>query len=309
MSQVNSYSIANQSGALVRAQLNSVLGAILTQAAGPTEPPETHPYQLWINTSELEGARVLRIRNAANTAWLKLPFSVGVAANLGSDALTAPAITTPQVSVGAHHRITTDGTSNLTIMPTPFAGDKGVRMSVVTGVLKSLAGGFGFPDGSLAPTAGIIQIKTAVKAAAQSIVPGGAWTSIADLSVSITPQSTASTFVVWASVPCARSNASIVALAVRRNGSRLAAPTSPGSRTACDISWATPTSAYDIESPVILHLDAPATASTITYDVAAYATGSDALFVNRSINDSNAAISPRTQARLIVAEIGGNVGA
>ena len=308
MTQVSSYQLANQSGALFRAQANEIIAAILTQAAGPTEPTETYPYQFWINTSELEGARVIRVRNAANTAWIKLPIAVGTAGSLGTDPLTAPAITTPQVSVTANHRITTQD-ANLVIMPTPFAGDKGVRMNVVTGVLKALAGGFGFPDGSLAPTAGIIQVKTAVKAATQIITPNGSWTAISDLSVSITPQAAASTFVVWACIPCSRSNTNIVALAARRNGSRLAAPGSPGSRTACDVSWATASESFDVESPTIMHLDAPATASTITYDLAAYATGTDSLYVNRSVNDSNAAISPRTQARLIVAEIGGNVGA
>ncbi|KAI3591664.1 Phage tail fiber protein [Cupriavidus sp. U2] len=69
--------VANQAGAAFRADLNAALQAIASQQSGSTQPPATFAYQLWADTS----AGVLRMRNAANNAWI----TVGVlgVANLG----------------------------------------------------------------------------------------------------------------------------------------------------------------------------------------------------------------------------------
>lgn len=307
MSQVTTYTIANQTAALVRAQINAVIAAIVTNAAGATEPTETHPHQLWIDTSVAEAFRILRIRNAANTGWIKLPFSVGVDNSLGADPISTPAITAPQITFDSAFRIDNEA-GELFICPVPYMETRGVKMSAVDGILRALYGGIGFPDGSVAPSAGIIQVKTAVKTARQQIVPNGDWYAISGLSVTITPQSANSTFVVLACVPCGVSTSNIIAMAVRRDATVLAQPASPGSRTPCDWSMATSTPAYDVVSPQILHLDAPATASSITYDVAVFGpAGPGGISIAGCWSDSNNVISPRTQARLIVAEIGGDL--
>jgi hypothetical protein len=79
MAQATDYSIANQSGANFRAELNTILAAIVSQNSGSTAPSTTYAYQWWIDTGVTPA--LLKIRNAANSAWI----TVGdvTAANLG----------------------------------------------------------------------------------------------------------------------------------------------------------------------------------------------------------------------------------
>jgi len=67
------YSIANQSGLAFRQDLNNALAAIVSQNSGATEPSTLYAYQLWADTT----ANVLKIRNAANTAWINIGTSLG----------------------------------------------------------------------------------------------------------------------------------------------------------------------------------------------------------------------------------------
>lgn len=79
MAQATDYSLANQSGANFRSELNSILAAIVSQNSGSTAPTTTYAYQWWIDTGV--SPALLKIRNAANDAWI----TVGdvTAANLG----------------------------------------------------------------------------------------------------------------------------------------------------------------------------------------------------------------------------------
>ena len=65
MSQ-HDYSIANGSGAAVRGDINTALGAILTSNSGPSAPTVTAPFMPWYDT--VNG--VLWERNAADSAWV-----------------------------------------------------------------------------------------------------------------------------------------------------------------------------------------------------------------------------------------------
>jgi hypothetical protein len=62
------YVIANGSGSAVRADLNDALAAIVSLNSGTSEPTDTFAYMLWADTT----AGVLKIRNAANNAWITL---------------------------------------------------------------------------------------------------------------------------------------------------------------------------------------------------------------------------------------------
>ena len=65
MSQ-NDFEIANQGFPAFRADLNEALQALATLSSGATAPIVPYNYQLWYDTS----ADILRIRNAANDAWI-----------------------------------------------------------------------------------------------------------------------------------------------------------------------------------------------------------------------------------------------
>ena len=62
------YIISNQSGAAFRGDLNNGLAAIVSQNSGATQPSTTYAYQWWADTT----TGLLKIRNAANSAWITL---------------------------------------------------------------------------------------------------------------------------------------------------------------------------------------------------------------------------------------------
>jgi len=66
------YVIANASGATVRADINSMALAISSNNSGSSAPSTTYAYEFWIDTTN----NLLKLRNAANNAWLTMPFSI-----------------------------------------------------------------------------------------------------------------------------------------------------------------------------------------------------------------------------------------
>lgn len=60
------YSVANDTGSAVRADINNLAQAIATVNSGATAPATSFAYQLWADTT----AGLLKQRNAANTGWL-----------------------------------------------------------------------------------------------------------------------------------------------------------------------------------------------------------------------------------------------
>ena len=62
------YVIDNSTGANVRADINSVLQAILTNNSNSSTPSSTAAYMFWADTT----SGILKIRNSANNAWIEL---------------------------------------------------------------------------------------------------------------------------------------------------------------------------------------------------------------------------------------------
>jgi hypothetical protein len=121
------YSLANQSGLAFRQDLNNALAAIVSQNSGASEPSTTYAYQWWADTT----AGVLKLRNAANNAWITI--GTLASANLGLAPAASPSFT---------------GTAT-------FAGD--VLLSG-TGVLDLPVGTTAQRPGS--PTSGMIRFNT-----------------------------------------------------------------------------------------------------------------------------------------------------
>lgn len=90
MAQATDYALANQSGANFRAELNTILAAVVSQNSGSSAPTTTYAYQLWIDTSESPNP-LLKLRNGANSAWITIG-DVTVA-NLGLAALSGATFT------------------------------------------------------------------------------------------------------------------------------------------------------------------------------------------------------------------------
>lgn len=84
------YDIANGTGAAVRSDINGVLGAIVTNNSGTTAPSTTYAYQWWVD----DNTDTLKIRNAANSAWVDVSTTGGVGtANFGLLTTTTAAST------------------------------------------------------------------------------------------------------------------------------------------------------------------------------------------------------------------------
>ena len=65
MSQ-HDYNVANQTGALVRADFNNALLAIVSNNSGTSAPGSPQAYEWWLDTTN----NLLKVRNAANSAWI-----------------------------------------------------------------------------------------------------------------------------------------------------------------------------------------------------------------------------------------------
>tara|TARA_B100000242_G_scaffold280928_1_gene240760 strand:+ start:431 stop:1018 length:588 start_codon:yes stop_codon:yes gene_type:complete len=68
MSQVSTYTIANDTGANVRNAINGVLGAIQTLNSGSSDPSANVAFQLSVNTT----SNLLKLRNAANNGYIEI---------------------------------------------------------------------------------------------------------------------------------------------------------------------------------------------------------------------------------------------
>ena len=70
MAQATDYSLANQSGANFRTELNSILGAVQTLNSGSTAPSNLVAHMVFLDTSTTPAT--LKIRNAANDGFITL---------------------------------------------------------------------------------------------------------------------------------------------------------------------------------------------------------------------------------------------
>ena len=84
------YSLANQSGAAFRGDLNNALSAIASNNSSSTDPATTFANQWYVDT----GDSTLKIRNAANSAYVNVSAVGGIGtANLGLALAASPSFT------------------------------------------------------------------------------------------------------------------------------------------------------------------------------------------------------------------------
>lgn len=68
MSQATDYVVANAPGATVRADINAILLAIVTQNSGPSAPSTMYANMVWVDIT----AGLIKRRNNANSAWVTI---------------------------------------------------------------------------------------------------------------------------------------------------------------------------------------------------------------------------------------------
>ena len=133
------------------------------------------------------------------------------------------------------------------------------------------------------------------------------FTPVTGLSISITPKLATSKILVSVqiSVGMQINVSSFGAFKVTRGGTDIYTGDSPSSRVSAVFGGTTNIDAQlALLSMPIVHLDSPATTSSITYQVEARRTGTaSTVFVNRSGNDGNEARSVRGASSITVMEI------
>jgi hypothetical protein len=165
------YIISNASGAAVRADLNNALAAIATNNSSATEPTTTYAYQWWADTGS--SPTVMKLRNAANSAWITLfqldgewsliPFENGTAAapsiyfkDSGTDTgIYSPGTDQVGISAGGTSRFevsTTATTSTLPVVhPLGAVGTPSITFTgdLNTGIYSPTADTIAFVEGGV----------------------------------------------------------------------------------------------------------------------------------------------------------------
>ncbi len=105
------YSLANQSGAAFRGDLNNALSAIASNNSNSTDPATTFANQWYVDTAD----NTLKIRNAANSAYVNVSAVGGIgSANLGL-ALAASPTFTGTATFGGNVLLSGNGTLDLPV--------------------------------------------------------------------------------------------------------------------------------------------------------------------------------------------------
>lgn len=108
MSQ-HDYDIANQAGAAFRSDLNSALAAIVSNNSGASAPSTTYAYQFWADTT----TGLLKIRNAANSAWITIgPLATAYLGLALDSAVSKIGAQTAWIPAGAMTQRTTNGAAS-----------------------------------------------------------------------------------------------------------------------------------------------------------------------------------------------------
>jgi hypothetical protein len=139
------YVVSNGTGASVRSDINSQLAAIVSNNSGAVEPSTTYAFQWWADTT----TGLLKIRNAANSAWV----TVGTlaTANLGLLTTTSAASTylalaggtiTGTLEIGSAGSLVFEGSTadgnETTLAVTDPTGDRTITLPDATGTVPLL---------------------------------------------------------------------------------------------------------------------------------------------------------------------------
>tara|TARA_R110002096_G_scaffold310647_2_gene505171 strand:+ start:371 stop:1828 length:1458 start_codon:yes stop_codon:yes gene_type:complete len=115
------YVIANATGATVRADINSMALAISSNNSGSSEPATMYAYEFWVDS----GNNLIKLRNAANNAWITLPLST-----TASNTVDVNGGTIDGTTIGASSASTIVGTTVVANTSVNIAGDG----ATVTGI-------------------------------------------------------------------------------------------------------------------------------------------------------------------------------
>lgn len=308
--------IDNASGATVRSDLNSALQALGSLNAGATEPSTTYAYMPWADTTN----NVLKIRNAADSAWIDTGISL-----TADRTLTGDSAVTGKLNVGNALRVNygasgwfvgPGGVGN----PLRFSPDasgttdtsKGATVNRTTGIWSFLngiaiaAGSLAFPDASTQVRAANKVLFHQVEKTDTFSMASVDWTDVTGLSVTFTPVSASSVMLILLSMQAVATGSTGGIAQLLRGASPIHVGATAGDRrvASCNIPFDALSGANACHHVGSIYYDEPATASSVTYKVqVARPYGSGSIYVNRSAEDTDDSYRSRLASSLVVVEI------
>jgi hypothetical protein len=155
------------------------------------------------------------------------------------------------------------------------------------------------------PTGSVLQVAQATLLGTQASSGTSAWLDVTSLSVSITPTSTSSKILVSFSVNCDGDNN--LYLRIMRGATVIGVGNADGSRTQISAgNGYIPSNASGTAMLTNQFLDSPATTSSTTYKIQAYANGgggTGTYYINYASGDADNAQSSRCMSSITVMEI------
>ena len=162
-----------------------------------------------------------------------------------------------------------------------------------------------FPEGTQAFPARCLNYNAATKTNTQ-YHSSTTWTDVSGLSVTITPRSTASVFLVSGHVNVGADGDSCCNFRLLRNGTTIANANSAGNRTTAHTTTSySPTGGYNMEGVGIGHLDSPGTTSAVTYKIQCNQsdTSGTGMFINYISNTTDDVWVSRATSHIAILEL------
>ena len=160
---------------------------------------------------------------------------------------------------------------------------------------------------SLSPTGGILQVVSASKTDTFTM-SSNSDALVTGLSVTITPKSTANKILVIMDVKTSanQANVSTPFVRIKRNGTNVYVGNAAGTRASVTGGPGASSLLTSVDQVAGIFLDAPASVSALTYTVnLASSQNGQAVNVNRSVNDDDNVVQPRTASSITVMEVAG----
>jgi hypothetical protein len=211
--------------------------------------------------------------------------------------------------------ISGDTSGAITLAAPAIAGTNTLSLPAVTDTLVGLAATQTLTNKSIAatqltgtiaaarlPAGSVLQVVSAAKTDTFSTT-STSYTDITGLSVTLTPTSSSSKFLIYFFL-CA-GNQNIFTAQLVRNSTAIVLGDADGSRTQATIGTMANSDANMQTANSYGYLDSPATASAVTYKVQVRTESGATNYINRSISDSNSTAGARTASSIIVMEIAG----
>jgi hypothetical protein len=153
------------------------------------------------------------------------------------------------------------------------------------------------------PTGQIIQVVSTTKTDTFSSATVNAWTDITGLSVSITPSSSSNKIMILSSVQGLNNNSNAY-FRIVRDSTAVGVGTTAGSRSSVSSSNVYASGGNLMVGSSFQFLDSPSTTSSTTYKIQ-FITDIATTYINRTVNDTDALYTGRSQSTITVMEIKG----